>query len=297
MWHDMDVTANRVLDKIRQLMEGQRDILAYTDNSQEEVEKALKTPNFGTVKMNDANGIKTVSIGGLKDQTNWQYMEFILNEQTKQGANPDVLAGRGAQAPTLGQEQMVLNNATRIVNNMYTRFQDFMTSILKKLAWLYWTDPEIEIPVIKEIQGYGPLPAVFTEPDKVADFYDFAFEIIPYSTQRTSPELQYQKTMQFMTQWMLPTAQMAQAQGAQLDVPTATKRLGEYLGIKNLNEFFITAIPQPGDSVPYQMQPTTKRNEQRTRPGASGQSNDAFGTTLGNQMGNQQQQQERESNV
>jgi len=42
--------------------------------------------------------------------------------------------------------------------------------------------------------------------------------------------------------------------------------------------------------------PMTDRKEPRTRTGATGQTNDAFGTTMGNQSANQNQQQTRESN-
>lgn len=292
LWHDMDVTANIVANKIRELVENQKDIIATTADGVEDVKKAVKAPNIGTVVLDDPdNSIKQLSINGLKDKSNWEYLNFILIEQTKQGANPDVLAGRGSQAPTFGQEQMLYNNATRVVNNMNTRYQEFVTSIIKKLAWFIWTDPSVEIPVIKEVSGVS-LPAVFTEPEKVADFYEFVFDIVPYSTQRTSPEMQYQKIMQFMSQWILPTMTIAQSQGAQLDIPTATKMLAEYLGIKNLNQFYMTTVPQPGETVNYQMQPSTKRQEQRTRfPQAS----DAFGTTMGNQI-NQGNRQAEESN-
>jgi hypothetical protein len=287
-WHDMDVTANKVVDKLREMVENQKDIIGYSAESEEDIKRAIKAPNIGTVRMDNPNSLNMISLNGIKDRSNWDYITFILNEQTKQGANADVVAGRGSQAPTLGQEQMLYQNATRIIGNMYNRFHGFQTSILKKLAYAFWTDPTIEVPVVKEIQGYGPIPEIFSEPEKVADFYDFIFDIIPYSTQRTSPEMQYQKVMQLMTQWVLPTLQMALQQGAQLDLPTCTKVLAEYAGIMNFNSFYKTAIPKPGESVPYSMQPSTNRKD-----GSSGQSNDFFGSILGSR----EAQSARQGNV
>jgi hypothetical protein len=235
--------------------------------------------------------ISTISLGGIKDASNWDMMNFLLAEQTKQGANPDILSGRGAQAPTFGQEQMLYNNATRIVNNMYTRFQDFVISILKKLSWGFITDPTLEVPVVKEIPGYGDIPTIFSSRDVVENFYDFIFTVVPHSTQRQSPEMLYQKIMQLMTQWTMPTLQMAMAQGAVLDIPTLTKDLAQYAGIENFNQYYRTAVPQPGEVVPFQMQPTTNRKE-----GSMGQAGDAFGSTLGNRQSNLSQQQERTNN-
>lgn len=280
-WHDMDVTANIVLDKLRELVENQKDIIGYSPEGAEDMKRALDTPNIGTVRQDNPSAFQKISLGGITDRSNWDYISFILQEQTRQGANPDVLAGRGASAPTLGQEQMVYQNATRVIGNMYNRYHNFMTSILKKLAWAYWTDPQLEVPVVKEIPGYGPLPEIFTQPDKVADFYDFVFDIVPYSTQRTSPELQYQKIMQLMSQWVLPTLQLAQAQGAQLDIPSATKLLADYSGIKNFNTFYKTVVPNPGESVPFSMQPSTNRKDSSDKG-----SSDSFGAGLGSRMMN-----------
>lgn len=285
-WHDMDVTANKVVDKLRELVENQKDIIGYSAENEEDIKRAIKAPNIGTVKLDNPDGFKMLSLNGIKDTSNWDYVNFILNEQTKQGANADVVAGRGASAPTLGQEQMVYQNATRVIGNMYNRFHDFETSVLSKLAWAFWTDPTLEVPVVKEIQGYGPIPEIFSEPEKVADFYDFVFDIVPYSTQRTSPEAQYQKIMQLMTQWTLPTLQMASQQGAQLDIPMCTKILAEYAGIKNFNLFYKTAVPSPGESVPYSMQPTKNRPEGTT----SGQSNDFFGSIMSSRETNSARQ-------
>jgi hypothetical protein len=298
-WHDIDLTVNIIADKMRELAENQKDVITYSDEAAEDVKRVLNTPNAGSVRVANVDAMKTISINGIKDQSNWQWMQFMLMEQTKQGANPDVLGGRGSNSPTLGQEQMVYNNATRQVNNMYTRYQNFVTSIIKKLSWAFFTDPTLHVPVVRNVPGFGPLPAVFSSADKVGDFYDFVFDIVPYSTQRTSPETQYQKVMQLMTQWVLPTLQMATQQGAQLDLPTVTQTLADYLGLDNFNQYYHTSVPQPGSSVPFQMLPTTNRKEatQSGKPG-NGMSSDTFGTSLGNQNANLNQEQERtQSNV
>lgn len=278
-WYDMDVTANIVMDKLRELIENQKDIVGFSSENEEDVKRAIRAPNTGVIRQDNPNSLQKISLGGITDRSNWEYLQFVLTEQTKQGANPDVLGGRGASAPTLGQEQLVYQNATRVVGNMYNRFQDFMTNILTKLAWSFWTDPTLEVPVVKDIPGIGELPAMFSSNETVGDFYDFVFEIVPYSTQRTSPEMQYQKIMQLMSQWVLPTLQLAQMQGAELDIPEATQMLADYLGVKSFKQFYRTTIPKPGEMVPYQMQPSKNRKET-----GEGMVSDAFGTSLGNQM-------------
>jgi hypothetical protein len=166
-----------------------------------------------------------------------------------------------------------------------------MTSITKKLAWRIWTDPTVYIPLIHEIPGVGSLPKIFSQPDKVGEFYDFVFKIVPFSTQRMSPETKYQRLMQFAAQWILPTMQMAAQQGAEFNIPDATTLMASYLGLDNFNQLYRTATGSQTDVVPYQMQPSgQKRPESAKSPG---QGNDSFSSLLGSREANSNSKQGR----
>jgi len=297
-WHDLDVTMNILAKTARQQAESQKDLIFVEAINKEIGTKATNAKNLDVmVAKNPKDGINKVSLGGVNPD-NYNWMNFAETEFTKTGANPDVLGGRGAQAPTLGQEQMVFQNASRIVNNMYTRWHEFMTSVIRKLAWRVWTDPTVYIPIIHEIPGIGDLPIVFSQADRVGDYYDFVFNLIPYSSQRTSPEVKYQKLMAFMTQWVLPTYQFAAQQGTQLDVPTVTRILSDYLGFENFNQFYHTAVPHELSGIGYQMQPIGSQRPQGPTVGSKpagkfGQTNDTFGASEASRTANKEQQQQR----
>jgi hypothetical protein len=273
------VTVNILADKMREQAESQKDLIAYTSAAESSMEEARKAPNLGTVKFDNLEDIKPFSFGGVNPVNN-DWFQTVKSEFIQTGVNP-TLQGVGPSSPTYGQEKMVYNNAIRTVNNMYTRFQDFTTEIIKNWAWLVWTNPVEYVPVITELPGVAQLPKVFSNADKVGDFYDFVFKVQPYSTQRKSPEFRAQELMQFMTQWILPSMQLAQAQGAQLDVPAVTTIIAEYMGIDNFNQFYKTAVPSQTESINYTMSPVKT------------QTSDAYGTTLGNQEANLNQQQQR----
>ena len=290
-WHDLDVTMNVLARTAREQAEAQKDIIVTPPNNKDLGTKAGNAKNLDILSANNPQEITKISLGGVNPE-NYNWMQFAETEFTKTGANPDVLGGRGAQAPTLGQEQLVYANASRIINNMYTRWHGFMTSVIRKLAWRVWTDPTVYIPVIHEVPGLGEMPVVFSQADKVGDFYDFVFKLVPYSSQRTSPEIQYQKLMSFMAQWVLPTYQFASQQGAELDVPTVTRILSDYLGFENFNQWYKTVLPQELDSVNYQMQPLgAQRPKGGERTNSFNQMNDAFGALLGSREANMSQQQ------
>ena len=297
-WHDLDTTMNIMAKTAREQAESQKDILVTEPQSREFAKKIVTAKNLDVLEAaNPKDGIQKLSFGGVNPD-NYNWMNFAEQSFTKTGANPDVLAGRGAQAPTLGQEQMVFQNASRIVNNMHTRFDGFMTSIINKLTYKVLQDPSEYIPLMHQIPGVGDLPKVFSSADRVGDFYDFVFSVTPYSTQRTSPEIMAQKLMGFMTQWVLPTYQFAAQQGAELDVPLVTRILSDYMGFENFNQFYRTAIPHELDGVGYMMEPLGQ--EQRPKgpnvgSKSPGQQNDTFGASEPSRTANKNQQQQRTS--
>lgn len=289
-WNDLDYSMNILAKTAREQAESQKNVIVAEPASKEAAKKILKASNMDVIVTRNAKEINSLSFGGVNPD-NYQWMAFAETQFTKTGVNPDVLGGRGAQAPTLGQEQMVFQNASRIINNMYNRFENFMTSIINKLAYYVWTDPTVYIPVIDKIPGVGEVPMIFSQADKVGDFYDFIFNIKPYSSQRTSPELLYQKLMQFMSSWVLPTAQIAAAQGAEIDIITATQMLADYAGFDNFNQIFRSAVPQDPGSVPYTMQPVGGQRPDGTK--SPGQQPDTFGATEPSRTANKNQQQQR----
>jgi len=282
-WHDLDVTMNILAKTAREQAESQKDILFVPPGNEDLGKKVTNAKNLDVMEAMNSESIRKESVGGVNPD-NYNWMNFAETEFTKTGASSDVLAGRGAQAPTLGQEQMVLANASRIVNNMYTRWHGFMTSIINKLAWKVWTDPKEYIPLIHHVPGVGDLPRVFSPADRVNDFYNFIFKIIPYSAQRTSPEMMYQKLSGFITQWIIPTYQFAAQQGAELDIPLVTRIMSEYLGFEHFNQWYRSAIPHELQGISYQMQPIKNQ---------FGQQNDTFGASEPSRNANKQQQQQR----
>jgi hypothetical protein len=284
-WMDKDITVNLLTEKMRQQAEAQKDFIAV--QGEEDGNKAREVPNNGIVTFDNLEALEKVSIGGV-NPINFQWVDYILQQfQMSGGAANPVVQGAGTAADTLGQEQMVYNNATRVVSDMYNRFQDFANSILKKQAWAFWIEPTTYVPVIKERPGLGSIPVVFDDKHKVGEFYDFAFSIIPYSSQREMPATKFQKLMLMLSQWTLPTLQFAMAQGAQIDFNKINETIAHYLGVDSFDDWYKTARPRGLEGmVNYKMMPADKKNK-------SPQSNDAMGATGMSREGNMLQQQTR----
>lgn len=293
-WHDLDVSMNIVAKTAREQAESQKDIIVADPANKDLLKRITNAKNMDVLCVANPETAQTLSFGGMNQQS-LPWMANVENWFTKAGGTSEIMSGSGTDAPTLGQEKMLFSNASRIVNNMYTRWEGFMASVIRKLAYRVWTDPTVHIPLVHEIPGVGDEPRVFSQADKVGDFYDFIFTLTPYSSQRQSPETKYQQVLGFMSQWVLPTYQFAAQQGAELDVPAVTESMAAYLGLNNFNQWYRTALPKPLDNVPFQMQPTGggKREKGQERTNMFGQQNDSAGATDMSRLSNMEQQQSR----
>lgn len=272
-WHDLDVSTNVVAKTAREQAEAQKDLILVEPSGKKLGKKAVNAKNMDVLEVKNAKeGVQKISLGGMNTE-NLGWLAYVETAFNKSGGTSEIMGGRGSDAPTLGQEKMQFQNASRIVNNMHTRFQGCMTSILRKLAYKVWTDPTVYVPLVKEIPGVGNLDVVFSQADKVGDFYEFIFKITPYSTQRMSPEMKYQRLMQFAAQWILPTMPLAAQQGAGFDIPAATKKMADYLGFDDFNQLYTSVIPHELQGIDYQMQPGDKKSK------SPGQLNDSLGAT------------------
>jgi len=283
-WYDLDVTMNIMAQTARIQAESQKNLIVADADAKDAAETALKNKNMNVVIAHGMDAVKTFSFGGVSPQ-NYQWMAFAETEFTKSGVPAEVMRGTGAEANTLGQEQLIFANASRIVNNFYTRFHQWMTSILNKWSWAVGQTPNTYIEILDTVKIPGlndyEMPVYFTSKEKSAEFESFLLKVIPYSTQRTTPELMYQRLYQLMTAWMIPTMQLRMQQGSSIDFPVVDKLLADYGGIESFQLWYKSVLPNESPDVDFVM----KSNK--------GQGNDKAGATLASRQANLQQQQER----
>lgn len=252
-WTDYDTAANVLANKMRTQAENEKTVITYSADAAEAMKQVADAGDRETVQVNDVDSMKPVVFPGINPES-YNWIGYIESQFSIGNGNLYTMGGQGSQAKTLGQEQMMQSNASRILEDMVVQVHDFTESIMRKWVWRLWTDPLIQMPEVKRIPGVVDLDVVFDQADKEGDFQDFSFDIEPYSMQRYSPTLEYQKTIQFLTQWVMPISQMASQQGITLDIDVVTKDLSRYLNIPNIDSWWKSAIPQNTDMGPYQPQ-------------------------------------------
>jgi hypothetical protein len=240
---------NRLVTKMKHQAEREKKVMLYELTGAEDAELIRNTPDGFTAGVKNVDAFKEVEFGGVAD-TNFPFVQFLEQQYSIQGGNLYTIGGRESQAETLGQEQMLQANASKQLQDMVLQVHRFTRNITKKLAWYLWSDPYIQIPVIKEL-GEFKLQVEYTPDVREGDFFDYGFDIEPYSMARMSPETRFQRLMQLVGQVVLPTAQIASAQGSQLNVNELVQECARFLDVRNIDRWWITGVPQETQMNPY----------------------------------------------
>jgi hypothetical protein len=249
-WLGLNSIINRLVVKMKKQAEREKKVMLYELGAAEDAELIRSTSDGFTVGVKNVDAFKEVEYGGVSE-TNFPFLQFLEQQYSIQGGNLYTIGGRSVQADTLGQEQMLQANASKQLQDMVLQVHRFTRSVTKKLMWYLWSDPYIQIPVIKEL-GEFKLKVSYTPDVREGDFFDYGFDIEPYSMSVMSPETRYQRLMQLVGQVVLPTAEMAMAQGSQLNVSELVAECARHLDVRNLDKWWITGIPQDTQQNPYQ---------------------------------------------
>lgn len=292
-WYDLDVTMNIMAKAAREQAESQKNVIGSEPGGEKAAKAVINSKNMDVLSVKGMDQVKQFSFGGV-NADNYSWMNWAESQFTKSGtASSDVMGGRGASAPTLGQEQLIFANATRLINNFYNRYHGWETSILRKFMWAIIDDPTAYVEVLDTVQlpgiGEYEYPVFYSKADKVADFYDLTLDVVPYSSQRQSPEQMYQRLFQFMTTWILPTMQMRQQQGSTIDLSVVDSLLAEYGGFDEFPAWYKSVVPQiENPNVDFIM-----KSDSGKGPKNFGQQNDSQGASGPSKTANMQAQQNK----
>lgn len=200
--------------------------------------------------LSDPQSVKELTLGGVVPEI-YDFISFGLNQFSEQGGQINVTGGRKSMANTLGQEEMLMANASRTLNNMSQIVHNFASNIAEKLAFELWNNPTTQIKTIKNLPGGIQIPKIYNQLEQEGRFTDYYLNIEMFSMQKLTPEQKFQRIMQMLTAWVLPTADMASQQGQQLNIPEITKELSMYMDLET-ESWFLTETPQQVQMNPYQ---------------------------------------------
>ena len=275
MWFDLHDLANRLWNKLGRQAGRQKTILGVMGGAEGDAKRVIEANDGETIRMDNPDRVNEFKFGGI-DPSNLAFALQVMDKASYLWGNLDALGGLSPQAETLGQDQMLIQNASKRVADMQDRTIEYARNIMRDLGWYMWQDPLIELPLVKRVPGTDvEIPVTWTPEQREGDFMDYNLNIEPYSMQHSSPGLRLQTLMGMVQSILLPAMPMLEQQGIHVDFEALLKLIAKFSNLPELEEILVFSGEPSYDPGPVQTRrggmpaQTTRRYERVNRPGAT----------------------------
>ena len=250
---DMHMAINSVVRKIRRRAETAKSFVLASMAAGEKDVKAVRDVSDGDVLQiaADVNHFKQVDLGGNSRDT-YDSLAQLREIENWIAGNPEAVGGLKAEAKTLGQDEMKLQQANIRLWQMNTCVRTVQRELLQKMAWHIWedrsTDAELEMSLPSGTKVYLDWQANHRE----GEFSEYILDVVPYVPQSDNPIQQYQRTMELVNNVLMPLAPLSAQIGVHVDVPALIESMGEKLDLHDLWRWFKVQAPveQPAQIAP-----------------------------------------------
>lgn len=279
LWMDLHTLANNIFRKLEDQANRQKKITFYRPGGDTDAQRQQAAKDGAYIASDDPKATTEASSGGIDPQN------FALFLGTKdlfswRAGNLDSLGGLSAEAPTLGQEELLHQQNSVRIADMQDRTTEFAGDIMESLANYLFYDPLILLPETMRVDGTElEIPIEITSDSFEGDFLQYNYTIAPHSMEHKSPAARLQTVVQVFTQFIAPFAPQLQAQGIGINWDQLLRLIGKYADMPELNEILqfsqMSEIMQQGPvGQPPAKPPFTERTNVRvnapgrTRSGA-----------------------------
>lgn len=260
---DLDKAINAILNKARRQAERQKDILVYQPEALEDANRINASMDGSAVMVDDITKMKTISLGGANPVFGG-WVGLLLSQFNFQAGNIDLLGGRMPASETLGQDEMLMSNASRRIEEMLLLNYAHHRSVLNKVLGLMWDDPTFIARRTVNIAGVGEVVVELSNLIEHGQLNEFSLQIELFSMQRFSPTERRNAMLQMLNGLILPLMPLMQQQGLTLDIKRLIKKIANYFGVE-LEELLAPEVPTektPMKLVPGNM-PSQGGNEKK----------------------------------
>lgn len=277
LWRDLNELGNDLFRKLQRQAQRAKKVGVSVSGNDDDVTNLMNAAD-GDVIRSDADIVERV-FGGVDQMLLAMFLQ-VKRLFSYVAGNLDAVAGLAPMSETLGQDQLLYTSAHKRVQDMQGRTLSFVTSIVKSLGYYLWTDPLIEMPLVKRLDNIDvSVPLTFTPEQREGDFLDYNLNIDPYSLRAQTPSTNMQAFTNYLTYVVGPFIPLLQQQGAQVNFEVIQRFYSKFSNVPEINEVIIFGdgaqsaeggpVMPPGSTGGPQP-PVTKHISERHNRGGSG---------------------------
>ena len=240
IWYDLHAMTNRMVIKVVDQADRQKDIVMYRRSAADDAQEALDAGDGMAIGVDDPDGIQTVSFGGQKNE-NLQMTGYLQTWFNTMASNPQAIGGQALDSDSATEAQILQANADVGINDMRNLVYESAAEEGRKRAWYLHTDPLLDMTLGRrkiEMTPNGPQPIMesvqLTPEVRRGDFLDWNFEVEPESMSRMDTQTRIQRAMEFVGSQLpaiMQTGMVAMQLGMPFNLPAVITRMAKEAGM------------------------------------------------------------------
>ena len=258
---------NRLFLKLGRQAERQKTVTIASGHAQSDgtADRIMKSGDGDTIYTESPESVKEMRYGGI-DQGNMAFAIFLKDITSYLGGNIDTLGGLSEQGSTLGQEKLLSQTSSQMMQDMQATTTDFTEGVLSDLGYYLYTDPLIELPLVKQVPNTDiEIPFNWGPDKREADFYEYNVKIQPHSLQSQGPGEKMNLINQIVQTTIVPLIPMMQQQGLSFNLEEYLSLMAKYSDLPELGDLIdiggmpLETAPQMGQDMSMGKPPATSR--------------------------------------
>lgn len=279
---DLHELSNVLFNKLGRQAQRQKTITGVQGGADADGNRILRSEDGEMIRLDNPSNTKEFNFGGI-DQTNLVFFLQVRDLFYQLNGNLDLLGGLSPQSRTLGQDELLQDNASERLVEMRNQTTKVVRKIVTTLAKYRWYDPLSDITEVKRIPGSDiELPFRFSPELQEGDFVDYNFDISPFSMVDNSPGQKLRSMANIFDRFIAPYIAQMEQSGVGIDFNQLMRTVAKYSDLPELEQILTLTTPNPrqpdsgGGSGRARQAPNTTRTVNRVNtPGGSRRAGDA----------------------
>lgn len=250
MIRDLHDAINYVYRKCIDQAHRQKTLWGVRGSAQKDIERQMKARDGYAVKLDSPQGVVKMDFPGV----NREALAFVIDAMARAnffGGNLEVLAGLGAGADTLGQEQIMSAGANKLAEELSDASYTLGRWGLRSVGLYLWEDEATELPLSHRIPGTNiDLKSVWNSEQRRGEFIDHNIDIEYGSMAPQNNAAKFNTMLTFLERIVMPLMADLQQNGVTLDVEHVAKLAAKMLDLKELDEILIFSNSQDVPKTP-----------------------------------------------
>jgi len=186
----LDDLANSLMRKMSEQAKNEKTVTMYRPGQEQDARRIKRAGDMDLIETMTPGDFNQMRFNGVSSNT---LGAFLQTQRLFSWANGglDTLGGLGTAADTVGQEQILLQSAGGMIDDMKSATITAVQGIVKHIAHYLWKDEMWRPNVPRHIPGVGAIGGRFEVEDRMGELEDYRINISPYSGAPVTPQSKF----------------------------------------------------------------------------------------------------------